>query len=286
MQVSYQHPIGELPDADGPLPEDALLSDLQSRSLEELRRHNRNLNKEPDDALKERDELRSKVLELEEANLKKRFEFETENEVYRARVLEIAEERSRRDGVLREILESVRSAKEIFSRVSERTWGEKLEEDLEERFYFDDVLYVLYGESKLIQKISLDLESKFLEYEEMRRKEKKQFENCIVSLKEENRDINSLLRTALVEKEAVEKNLSRMKNGEQKRVAILQFAERGLQRVGLGFMRGVAAEESHSDHPSNSNASTKSDGSECEAEVVSLVIFPTSIFSLSTVTIL
>ncbi|CAL5341594.1 unnamed protein product [Camellia sinensis] len=68
----------------------------------------------------------------------------------------------------------------------------------------------------------------------MRNKEKRELENSVASLTEENRDINSLLRIALVEKEAVEKSLNKLKgnNNEQKRVAILQIAERGLQKVG------------------------------------------------------
>ena len=53
--------------------------------------------------------------------------------------------------------------------------------------------------------------SKFSECEETRRKKKQQLENSIVSLTEENRDIISLLRVALGEKEAIEKSLSRMK---------------------------------------------------------------------------
>jgi len=55
-------------------------------------------------------------------------------------------------------------------------------------------------------------------------------------------------------------------------VAILQIAGRGLQKVGFGFIMGGTAGESHCDQPSNSDASTKSDGSGCEEEVVSLVM--------------
>lgn len=67
-------------------------------------------------------------------------------------------------------------------------------------------------------------------------------------------------------------------NNEQKRVALLQFAERGLQRVGFGFMMGSGSnEQSMESSGAGSNttnasaaASTKSDSSECEEEVVSL----------------
>ena len=78
----------------------------------------------------------------------------------------------------------------------------------------------------------------------------------------------------------MEKSLNKLKgNSEQKRVALLQFAERGLQRVGFGFMMGSGSNEqsmessgagSHTINAS-STASTRSDSSECEEEVVSLV---------------
>ncbi|KAE8704704.1 hypothetical protein F3Y22_tig00110446pilonHSYRG00014 [Hibiscus syriacus] len=91
----------------------------------------------------------------------------------------------------------------------------------------------------------------------------------------ENRDINSLLRIALVEKEAVEKNLNKLKgNNEQKRVALLHIAERGLQRVGFGFMMGNGRPNEQaierSGASSTSTTGSKSDNSECEEEVVSL----------------
>lgn len=93
----------------------------------------------------------------------------------------------------------------------------------------------------------------------------------MVSLTEENRDINSLLRVALVEKEALERNLNKLKgNSEQKRVPLLHFA-----RAGFGFMMGsggsgeqpvVALESSAA-----SSTGSKSDGSEGEEEVLSVV---------------
>ncbi|KAL2558639.1 Uncharacterized protein Fot_03378 [Forsythia ovata] len=102
----------------------------------------------------------------------------------------------------------------------------------------------------------------------MMKKEKRELENCVVSLTEENRDINSLLRNAMVEKEALEKNLNRLKaNNEQKRVAILHIAERGLQKVRFGFMIGNGANEQLSGTPEDI-----SDGCESEEEVVNLVI--------------
>ncbi|KAF9614148.1 hypothetical protein IFM89_015467 [Coptis chinensis] len=108
-----------------------------------------------------------------------------------------------------------------------------------------------------------------MESVEKRRKEKRELENSVVSLTEENRDINSLLRIALVEKEAVEKSLSKLKgNGEQKKVALLQFAERGLQKVGFGFMMGTSPSEVMDNE--GSSMCGKSESSECEEEFVSL----------------
>uniref|UniRef100_A0A7N1A049 Uncharacterized protein n=1 Tax=Kalanchoe fedtschenkoi TaxID=63787 RepID=A0A7N1A049_KALFE len=112
------------------------------------------------------------------------------------------------------------------------------------------------------------LESEVSEYQEMRKKETRQLESCVVSLTEENRDINTLLRIALVEKEAVEKSLNKLKgNAEQKRVPLLQFAERGLHKVGFSFMMASPQAEQLTDI---SNASSKSDGSDLEDDPVSL----------------
>ncbi|KAL2542075.1 Uncharacterized protein Adt_03053 [Abeliophyllum distichum] len=100
----------------------------------------------------------------------------------------------------------------------------------------------------------------------MMKKEKRELENSVVGLTEENRDINSLLRIAIVEKEALEKNLNRLKaNNEQKRVAILHIAERGLQKVGFRFMISNGANGQLSDIPEDI-----SDGSESKEEVVNL----------------
>ncbi|KAH7538063.1 hypothetical protein FEM48_Zijuj03G0159400 [Ziziphus jujuba var. spinosa] len=78
-------------------------------------------------------------------------------------------------------------------------------------------------------------ELKVNEYKESRKKEKSKLKNSVVSLTDENRNINSLLKIALVEMESVEKSLSRLNEKiDQKRVAILQIVESGLQRVVFG----------------------------------------------------
>ncbi|KAK4363071.1 hypothetical protein RND71_018312 [Anisodus tanguticus] len=106
----------------------------------------------------------------------------------------------------------------------------------------------------------------------MRKKEKREPENSVVSLEEENRYIISLLKIALVEKETAEKSLNRLRgNSEQKKAVILQIAERGLQKVGFGFgfMMGSAKSETSSDHL-DSDTSVKSDNDECQTEAATL----------------
>ncbi|XP_021713550.1 uncharacterized protein At3g49055-like [Chenopodium quinoa] len=126
-----------------------------------------------------------------------------------------------------------------------------------------------------VSRMAKGVEEKMNVHLEKVNKEKKELERSVMSLTEENRDVNALLRIALVEKEAVEKSLSKLKgNNEQRRVPLLQFAERGLQRVGFGFIIGGASNEQHEDQ--NKNADQTSDcimsgvSSECQEEVVSL----------------
>uniref|UniRef100_A0A803KWL2 Uncharacterized protein n=1 Tax=Chenopodium quinoa TaxID=63459 RepID=A0A803KWL2_CHEQI len=125
-----------------------------------------------------------------------------------------------------------------------------------------------------VSRMAKGVEEKMNVHLEKVNKEKKELERSVMSLTEENRDVNALLRIALVEKEAVEKSLSKLKgNNEQRRVPLLQFAERGLQRVGFGFIIGGASNEQHEDQ--NKNADQTSDcimsgvSSECQEEVYS-----------------
>ncbi|CAI9775029.1 unnamed protein product [Fraxinus pennsylvanica] len=125
--------------------------------------------------------------------------------------------------------------------------------------------YVEELELKVVSGLIDEVELKLSEYKEVMKKENRELENRVVSLTEENRDINSLLRIALAEKEALKK-LNRVKgNNEQKRIVFLQIAERGLQKVGFGFMIGNKVNEQLKDNPED-----KSDGSESEEEAVSL----------------
>ncbi|KAK1308642.1 Uncharacterized protein QJS10_CPA09g01705 [Acorus calamus] len=114
--------------------------------------------------------------------------------------------------------------------------------------------------------LGMVVESRFDELEETRRREKKELENSVVSLTEENRDLNSLLRVALSEKAVVERRLRGGGGGDQGRTtAILQIAERGLQRVGFGFMVGTVAAGEMAD-----GDGLGLDGGEPEEEVVTV----------------
>ncbi|CAN1751735.1 Uncharacterized protein At3g49055 [Linum perenne] len=97
-----------------------------------------------------------------------------------------------------------------------------------------------------IRRVASEAEAKAREYKERKEKEKKELEESIVSLTEENRDLSSFLRAALMEKEAAERNLKELKgnNNEQTRTAaLLQIAERGLQKFGFIIGSSSSVEE-------------------------------------------
>lgn len=222
----------------------------------------------------ERDALRSDVLRIEVA-AREREE----------KLMEELKETRQKVGDYSKSWDSLQFVKECMVKIIDGIDEEKanncVEEDEQmEQLDFGKEPERLLEEIRIVDKLGVRLESLFVEHEKKRRKEIKELENSIVSLTEENRDISNLLRIALVEKEAVEKALSRLKGGgEQKRVAILQIAERGLQRVGFGFMMGAS---STGDSPDNSDANVgaRMDGNESEEEVVSLVLFCSSDFHL------
>lgn len=181
-----------------------------------------------------------------------------------------------RNGLMLNVLESLTSMKDSLSRVIE----ELLEEENDENFLKEDEgkrvsveselseeSRVLLEETSLISRLAIEVETRVNKYKEMRRKEKRELENSLISLTEENRDTNNLLRVALLEKEALEK---RVKGHDHKRMPLLQFAELGLQKVGFGFMMGGSISNIEQSTDTNSE-SNKSDSSECEEEVVSLV---------------
>ncbi|KAA8539929.1 hypothetical protein F0562_026621 [Nyssa sinensis] len=262
---------------------------LQQQNDEALK-HNNDLVKDIEVISGERDALRKEFHGLEvssreredellrkiDEELREKEDVQNELEGSRERIKEFLDEKSVKIRAFSEYSESLRSVKECLVRVIESMDEDKMGsdvdegEELKEELGLDEEWRVFSVEVKAVSKLSSLVESKLSEYQETRKKEKKELENSVVSLTEENRDINSLLRIALVEKESVEKSLNRLKgHNEQKKGAILQIAERGLQKVGFGFMMGTGTNEPSLDN-SGANNGGKSDGSECEEEVVSL----------------
>ncbi|XP_043716564.1 uncharacterized protein At3g49055 [Telopea speciosissima] len=276
--------------------------DLQSRSMaredsfillqqqkDEALNRNLDLVKSVEDITNERDALRDELHGLEVAakereddlmrqrdeELKEKLDFRSEAEASLEKISGLLEERTKRIKVFVCSLDLLRSMKECLGKIIDRVIEDKssslIEEDehTKDEFDFDEESKEFLSEMTGVHKLTTALESRLTEYEELRRKEKRELENSVVSLTEENRDINSLLRIALVEKEAVERALSKLKGtGEHKRVAILQIAEKGLQKVGFGFMMGASAGDSTDN--SSSNSCNKSESSDCDQEVVSL----------------
>ncbi|XP_047328481.1 uncharacterized protein At3g49055 [Impatiens glandulifera] len=187
------------------------------------------------------------------------------------RIEKLVDDKNKIATVLKECLGCTKSVKECLIRIiksmDEDNFVFEGDQNVEET-ELDEEMREFLVMVKSTLKVAETAEGKLGQYQDMRNKQKKELEASIVSLTEENRDVNSLLRIALVEKDAVEKNLNKLKgNNDQKRGAILQIAERGLQRVGFGFMMGGGANEPL---PESSSASMKSDGSEGEEEVISL----------------
>lgn len=243
------------------------------------------LTKLVDEISRERDSLRDKVDEFEaslkdkenelakklDEELRKTEELKSEVEVSRERIQKLESEIKERNGLLLDLL---RVSKESLKRIIESA-----DEDEEEKAEWTSVGEEEEGDEEEIaetRRVAREAEEKVREYKEKRRKEKRELEKSVVSLTEENRDINSLLRAALVEKEAVEKSLSKLKgnnSNEQKRVALLQIAERGLQRVGFGFMMGTTGTTTtttSSSGGSEQQTQTSSDTSECEEEEINV----------------
>ncbi|CAA6655579.1 unnamed protein product [Spirodela intermedia] len=144
------------------------------------------------------------------------------------------------NGLCSEILSSILSTRGCFWRISSRIDGGESEGSFnaEPSEQGEINLEVLLSGASQLREQGLEVEAKFSRYEEKTRKEKRDLEDRILGLTEENADISRLLRIALVEKEAAEKSLNRLKgSGEQRRTAILQIAEWGLQKAGFGFLR-------------------------------------------------
>ncbi|GAU32387.1 hypothetical protein TSUD_44300 [Trifolium subterraneum] len=180
-------------------------------------------------------------------------------------------EKEHKNVLMLKVFEFFTSTKYSLSRVKEglELEGEKDETFDKEMVYVEpelgDESRVFLEEARLISRLAIEVETKVEKYKELVKKEKRELENSLISLTEENRDINNLLRVALLEKEALEK---RIKGHDHKRKPLLQFAEFGLQKVGFGFMMGGGNSNEHSTE--SASEGNKSDSSDYEVEVVSL----------------
>ncbi|KAI3873425.1 hypothetical protein MKW98_008077 [Papaver atlanticum] len=225
------------------------------------------ISSERDDALKEVVRIEMSAREQEEELAGQREKFDVFEEI----IGELVEEKRQRLDVFSRGWDSIRSVKEFLDGIIERMDEEKpekiiLDEEVIDDLKLDDATKGYLSETVYVDKLVKVAESRFMEYESKKRKEKKELENSLVSLTQENRDVNSLLRIALVEKESVEKMLSKLRgNEEQKKGTLLQFA----QRVRFGFMRSSSSVSEDAVENSVSKMSEKSD-SECEEETVSL----------------
>ncbi|KAK7246178.1 hypothetical protein RIF29_41038 [Crotalaria pallida] len=190
----------------------------------------------------------------------------------RVQRLESTEKELRNDGLtMFKALESLTSIKDTLTRILAGL-AELGEKNNDETFVKERVS-VEYSESRvffleelrLVSGLANEVESKVDKY-------KREWEIGLISLTEENKDINNLLRIALLEKGTLEKR-NNNNNNNNKRMPLLQFAELGWQRVGFGFMKGSGTTAGTNEQPTEANKSDTSGSCSCDDEeeiVVSL----------------
>ncbi|XP_056694307.1 uncharacterized protein At3g49055 isoform X2 [Spinacia oleracea] len=220
----------------------------------------------------ERDYLKTEILAVEEKIR------ERENELLR-RINDVLREKEclevEIDKGLREkqvLLKVIEFIKESLMRVSECLDDNNECNETEKVSNFEEKLEELMLEKlEFVFRMVKRVEEKVNSHLKKVSKEKRELECSVMSLIEENRDVNVLFRVAVVEKEAMEKSVAGKlkKNNEQSRTALLQFAERGLQRVGFGFIVGGGSSNvEDEDRKENGDQSSESSESESEEEEV------------------
>ncbi|CAI0546606.1 unnamed protein product [Linum tenue] len=226
---------------------------------------------------------REKQSEIERSEISRRTELGTELETCRARIEElefnIKQSEDKNEVLSKSLVSLLPAAKHHLLKIIRyhddgKTVDSQLEKESEGIGEAEDELKRALRELSKITRLASEAESVTKEFEEREKKEKKMLEDSIVSLTEENRDLNTFLRVALMEKEAVERNLNKLKgsSAEHKKAALFQIAERGLQRVGFGFIIGSSSsEEKTAEEESGSEVNRRSDdGDGDEEESVSL----------------
>ncbi|KAL1217286.1 hypothetical protein V5N11_027353 [Cardamine amara subsp. amara] len=175
----------------------------------------------------ERDAFRRRNRELE-AEISEaamiREEMKRDLKFSRERVSELEGETKEKSRLLSNISESLLSMENSLSK------GERRKLESEE--------YISNSVLELVKEVETKVET-FMETME---KKKMELSRSVEFLKEENRDLSVLLRAALSEKQTAEKQLK--ETNEQKRSALLQIAERGLQKIGFGFGFRESVQES------------------------------------------
>ncbi|KQK19860.1 uncharacterized protein At3g49055 [Brachypodium distachyon] len=170
------------------------------------------------------------------------------------------------------IVISLHSIHEILENIMDRGSEDKVDR-ISEHLNLDpkDELKFLASEARKVHEIAKEVEFKLTGCKEKGRKEKCKMESMISSLMKENHDISTLLQVAITEKEAAESSLRELKSdGDQRKSAILQIAEKGLQKVGFGYIMEVISGEPEREDMSSSSSSAASNGRDSEQEVVSL----------------
>ncbi|KAG8043027.1 hypothetical protein GUJ93_ZPchr0100g33249 [Zizania palustris] len=134
-------------------------------------------------------------------------------------------------------------------------------------------LKFIASEAHGTHELAKEVQCKFSSYMEMQTEEKSRMESMISSLLKENQDIRSILKIAVTEKEAAESSLCALKRDrDQGRSAVLQIAEKGLHKVGFGFIMEVISGESEREDMSSTSTNKPSCGRENEQEVEELTV--------------
>ncbi|KAB8109601.1 hypothetical protein EE612_045916 [Oryza sativa] len=161
---------------------------------------------------------------------------------------------------MHKITTSLHLVHRILDSILDRAYDDKLDR-LYESVNNDDQrggLKILASQAHHIHELAKEVQINFSGYMEMQRKEEKRFGSMISSLKKENQDIRSMLKIAVTEKEAAENRLCVLKGDkDQGRSAILQIAEKGLHKVGFGFIMDVITGESEREENMSSNSATE-----------------------------
>jgi hypothetical protein len=179
---------------------------------------------------------------------------------------------------VQKVVVSLHSVREILEDILDRASEEKVER-ISERSNLDlKGVRFLELEAHSIHDLSKEVEIKLSECREKERQEKSRMESMISSLMKENQDTSRMLEVAIAEKEAAENSFRVLKgDGDQRRNAILQIAEKGLQKVGFGFIMEVISGDSEGDEMSICSPSAASNERESKQEIDSLVNSSTSL---------